>query len=483
MSKKIVNQFLFDRGQDNTDTSFQGIAKSSNLVVDKYDKAHTTVLKQMPEIVAHISVDDLFLWHLFERDSTKYAVAQDGEYSCIIEFTVSKYRKLATNSNVNMSTVRPQEIRSCQVGKYQYVLYPAKTGSLLYAYDFDNDAWIEIGVPGNNTTKQMAYATSICYWIGHVFLNDLNCDHVYYSRTNPQALTGDDFYKQFSDASGTTQYRSLGYLEGVNMWTGIIGNKLWSVSSSYIQQWTVSDSSLVPIYANADNIVVMDTRSVNETRNGIALFSIDHSGNPHLYLHNGKLEAIENDEVARRLRVRQVKNRTFDVSEVMSFGWFRDHEFIVFKDTPYPDIYAYDTATKLWTCPPLQYYYLMAQTLGDSVILESERKKLYKFTNGTAQWTRAGAIWLEDHSDFYCDRLALKFDATSDCTVTVKWRMRRENEELGDGDWVMETWTIQAGSVDLQVPNCGYGDILELEITTTARLYDCRAYISGGGRF
>lgn len=479
MSKRqIINQFMFEQGQD---AYKYGIGSSEHLIVDKHDtgnankygkKPVSASIRQMPQLVSWSVPLPTNILYLFKRDDTIYALAKNPNSEsqmAIIEYdSDGGYAIVATIDDVLKYHRIAHSFCSCECGNYEFILMRVVDGSLLLAFDVANNTLVEITLPKSGGIK----ATSICYWSGHLFLNDENNNKIWYSSI---VLTASDITQIFADAS----YRSMGYKDGDSLWVGVLNGALWSVSSSYVQKWTDSDSTLVPIYANTSAITEMHTFAALPYVGGILLASSDINGIKHLFTFDGNsLTPIETEELATMLYAGSIPSKALSVS-------FEQHPLLVvqFKTE---GTYVYDIANGLWVKD--SYWSDAIQVIQD-VGLESDsstRISKVQTPNPGKIWSRLGSIWLDGNVDFYCDRIALKVRATKTAALTrviVKYRMRSLEGETPD--FITESFTLTEGNNEIQCMNCGYGNILDLRVIGTGaiELYDVRAEITGGGRW
>ena len=481
MKRQVVNQFLFDKGQD---AYKYGIDSSVNLLVDTHvdlagynAKNVRKSIRSMPSLRSVGVPLPSDILYLFQRDGTLFGVTvgtSDPATVDIVRWDDTLGYEVVCNIPVDTRTgIEKDKTTSCQCGKYEVILFPDAGGSRIYAFDTQYGTATEVFAPAE--TKKVAYATSICYWAGHLFLNDLNNSYMWYSSI---VLTASDISQVFT---ADNSYRSMGYKDGTCLWVGILDNALWSISTSYIQKWTVSDSTLVPVYADTANMLDIRTSSVYPYKDSIALAARDSRDRKHLYTFDGKeTKATETEEVLSMLTLA-------DPVHMASFTE-KEHVVLVFQWTSF-GTYALDELTGLW-CKPLDWD-TATQVLGKYGLDSTDSTRLYMLQDTSYDWTRTGAIWVEDNKPFYCDRIGLRLYVPVESTVEVSYRMRQENEQLDD--YCVETFTLGRSRVkpdepdtyDIQVPTVGYGTILELRVvaTSTVELYDARAEITTGGRW
>lgn len=474
--RQVINQFLFEEGQD---AYKYGIGASSHLLVDKHEgiakygkKPVTASIRQMPQLVSWSLPFPTNLLYLFKRDDTVYALAENPnneKQMSIIEFdSDGGYAVKASIDDTQRDHLIAFNFCSCQCGDYEFILMRVLDGSQLLAYNVSNNTLVEITLPKSGAIK----ATSICYWAGHLFLNDENNDKVWYSSI---VLTASDITQIFSDSA----YRQMGYKDGNSLWVGVLNGSLWSISSSYIQKWTDSDSTLVPIYADTSAITEMHTFKALPYVGGVLLSSSDMHGIKHLYQFEGKeLVAIETEELENKLNQNKYPNAVMLAS-------FETHPLLIvqFSDSTY----AYDASNGLWVTDA--YWGVAIQVIQDVGLELGSRTRVSKVQtpNPGQGWSRIGSIWLDGNVDFYCDRIALKVRATNTAAqpkFTVRYRMR-SLENGTEPDWITESFTLPIGNSEVQCMNCGYGNILDLHVVGTGaiELYDVRAEITGGGRW
>lgn len=476
MSKRqIVNQFMFEEGQD---AYKYGICASEHLLVDKhqeiakYGKKPVSVsIRQMPQLVSWSLPLSTNILYLFKRDDTVYALAEnpnyDGQLAIIQYDSDGGYAVVAKVDDEQRYHTIAHSFCSCECGQYQFILMRILDGSLLLAFDATSNTLVEITLPKSGAIQ----ATSICYWAGHLFLNDEKNDKIWYSSI---VLTASDVSQIFSDEA----YRSMGYKDGNSLWVGVLNGALWSVSSSYVQKWTDSDSTLVPIYADTASFTEMHTFAVLPYIGGILLASSDINGIKHLFTFDGKaLTPIETEELANLLNAGSIPSKAISVS-------FEQHPLIVVRFNE--GTYVYDLSNGLWAKD--SYWDNAIQVIQDVGIESGSETRVSKVQvpNPGKQWSRLGSIWLDGNADFYCDRIALKVRASKSAaspTLTVKYRMR--SLEGATPEFITETFTLGYGNTDLQCMNCGYGNILDLKVIATGaiELYDVRAEITSGGRW
>lgn len=477
MSKRqILNQFLFEEGQD---AYKYGIGSSEHLLVDKhvgvakYGKKPVSVsIRQMPQLVSWSLPLPTNILHLFMRNDTVYALAEnpnsDGQMAIIEYDTDGGYAIVATIDDVQRYHKIAHSFCSCECGQYQFILMRIPDGSLMLAFDSSSNTLVEVTLPKSGAIK----ATSICYWAGHLFINDTNNDKIWYSSL---VLTATDITQIFSDGT----YRSMGYKDGNALWVGVLNGALWSVSSSYVQKWTDSDSTLVPIYADTASITEMHTFAVLPYIGGILLASSDINGIKHLFTFDGKsLTPIETEELASLLNASTFPNKVISVS-------FEQHPLLMVSFSNY-GTYAYDMSNGLWVKD--SYWDNAIQVIQDVGIETGSETRVSKIQmpNPGKSWSRLGSIWLDGNADFYCDRIALKFRTSVSAAspkVIVKYRMRSLEGEISE--FITESFTLGYGNTDVQCMNCGYGNILDLQVIGTGaiELYDVRAEITSGGRW
>lgn len=478
MSKRqLINQFMFEQGQD---VYKYGIGASEHLLVDKHDtgiankygnKPVSVSIRQMPQLVSWSLPLPTDILHLFKRDDTIYALAENPNASsqmAIIQYdSDGGYEIAATIDDTLRYHLIAHSFCSCECGQYQFILMRVLEGSLLLAFDTSNRTLVEITLPSSGAIQ----ATSICYWAGHLFLNDEKNDKIWYSSI---VLTTSDITQIFADSS----YRSMGYKDGNSLWVGVLNGSIWSVSSSYLQKWTDSDSTLVPIYANTDAIMEMHTFAVLPYIGGILLASSDINGIKHLFTFDGNsLTPIETEELASMLNAGSIPSKVIPVS-------FEQHPILIVQFAN--GTYAYDLSNGLWVKD--SYWSNAIQVIQD-VGLESgsaARVSKIQVPNPGLKWSRLGSIWLNGNVDFYCDRIALKVRATKTAAsprVIVKYRMRSLEGETPE--FITESFILANGNNEIQCMNCGYGNILDLNVIGTGaiELYDARAEITEGGRW
>lgn len=474
--RQVINQFLFEEGQD---AYKYGIGASSHLLVDKHEgiakygkKPVTTSIRQMPQLVSWTLPYPTNLLYLFKRDDTVYALAENPNYNgemSIIEFdSDGGYAVKASIEDTQRFHLIAFNFCSCQCGDYEFILMRVLDGTVLLAYNVSDNTLVEITLPKNGIIK----ATSICYWAGHLFINDETSDKVWYSSI---VLTASDITQIFSDSA----YRQMGYKDGNSLWVGVLNGSLWSISSSYIQKWTDSDSTLVPIYADTSAITEMHTFKALPYVGGVLLSSSDMHGIKHLYQFEGKeLVAIETEELGNKLNQNQYPNAAMLAS-------FETHPLLIVQFAD--GTYVYDTSNGLWVMD--NYWSTAIQVIQDVGLETNSQSRVSKvqIANPGKVWYRIGSIWLDGNVDFYCDRIALKVRATKTAASTdliVKYRMRSLETET-EPDWIYESFTLPFGNSEIQCMNCGYGNILDLQVIGTGaiELYDVRAEITGGGRW
>ncbi len=479
MKRQVVNQFLFDKGQD---AYKYGIDSSVGLLVDTHvnlagynGKNVEKSIRSMPSLhaVGDPVSDQLYL---FQRDNELYSVVvgiSDPTTVDIVHWDDTLGYEIVCNVPVNTGVgILKDKITSCQCGKYEMILFPDAGGSRIYAIDTVYGTATEIFAPAE--TKKVAYATSICYWAGHLFLNDLNNSYVWYSSI---VLTASDISNVFQDNS----YRSMGYKDGTSLWVGILDNSLWSISTAYIQKWTVSDSTLVPIYADTANMLDIRTSSVYPYKDSIALAARDSKDRKHLYTFSGKeTKEIETEEVLEMLTLS-------DPVHMTSFT-VKEHVLLSFKWTSF-GTYMFDELSGLWCIPTG--WDNVTQVTGVYGLVSDSPTRLHMLQDSTTQWSRTGAIWVEDNKPFYCDRIGLRLYVPVESRVEVAYRQRLENETMDD--YCIETFELGKSKVkpdepdtyDIQIPTVGYGTLLELRVTADSmvELYDIRAEITTGGRW
>lgn len=477
MSKRqILNQFLFEEGQD---AYKYGIGSSEHLLVDKHQgvakygkKPVCASIKQMPQLVSWSLPLSTNILYLFMRNDTVYALAENPNENAqiaIIQYdSDGGYAVAAACDDEQRYHLIAHSFCSCECGQYQFIMMRVLDGSLLLAFDSENNTLTEITLPKSGAIK----ATSICYWAGHLFINDTNNDKIWYSSL---VLTATDISQIFT----SNTYRSMGYKDGNALWVGVLNGALWSVSSSYVQKWTDSDSTLVPIYADTASITEMHTFAVLPFMGGILLASSDINGIKHLFIFDGKsLTPIETEELASLLNAGTFPNKVVSVS-------FEHHPLLMVQFSNY-GTYAYDMSNCLWVKD--SYWDNAIQVIQNVGIEAGSETRVSKIQipNPGKNWSRLGSIWLDGNADFYCDRIALKVRASwkaASSTLTVKYRMRSLEGETPD--FITETFTLGNGNTELQCMNCGYGNILDLKVIATGgiELYDVRAEITSGGRW
>lgn len=474
--RQVINQFLFEEGQD---AYKYGIGASSHLLVDKHEgiakygkKPVTASIRQMPQLVSWSLPYPTNLLYLFKRDDTVYALAENPnneKQMSIIEFdSDGGYAVKASVDDTQRYHLIAFNFCSCQCGDYEFILMRILDGSILLAYNVSNNTLVEITLPKSGAIK----ATSICYWAGHLFLNDENNDKVWYSSI---VLTASDITQIFSDSA----YRQMGYKDGNSLWVGVLNGSLWSISSSYIQKWTDSDSTLVPIYADTSAITEMHTFKALPYVGGVLLSSSDMHGIKHLYQFEGKeLVAIETEELENKLNQNKYPTAVMLAS-------FETHPLLIVQF--FDSTYVYDASNGLWVIDA--YWGIAIQVIQDVGLELGSRRRVSKVQtpNPGQGWSRIGSIWLDGNADFYCDRIALKVRATNTAAqpkFTVRYRMR-SLENGTEPDWITESFTLPLGNSEVQCMNCGYGNILDLHAVGTGaiELYDVRAEITGGGRW
>lgn len=477
MSKRqLINQFMFEQGQD---AYKYGISASEHLLVDKHqgiakygEKPVSVSIRQMPQLVSWSLPLSTSILHLFKRDDTVYALAENpnsnGQMAIIKYDSDGGYEIAATIDDVQRYHLIAHSFCSCECGQYQFILMRVLDGSLLLAFDVTSNSLVEITLPKSGAIQ----ATSICYWGGHLFLNDEKNDKIWYSSI---VLTASDITQIFADAS----YRSMAYKDGNSLWVGVLNGSLWSVSSSYVQKWTDSDSTLVPIYADTASITEMHTFAALPYVGGILLASSDINGIKHLFTFDGKsLTPIETEELANILNAGSIPGKVISVS-------FEQHPLLIVQFSNY-GTYAYDLSNGLWVKD--SYWSNAIQVIQDVGIESGSETRVSKVQtpNPGKQWSRLGSIWLDGNGDFYCDRIALKVRATwtaANPTLIVKYRMKTLEGETPE--FITESFTLGYGNTDIQCMNCGYGNILDLKVIGTGaiELYDVRAEITTGGRW
>lgn len=475
--RQLINQFMFEEGQD---AYKYGIGSSEHLIVDKHQgiakygkKPASVSIRQMPQLVSWSLPLSTNILYLFKRDDTVYALAEnpnaEGQMAIIEYDSDGGYAVVATIDDVLRYHSIAHSFCSCECGQYQFILMRILDGSLLLAFDTTNKTLVEITMPKSGAIK----ATSICYWAGHLFLNDENNDKIWYSSI---VLTASDITQIFKDGT----YRSMAYKDGNSLWVGVMNGSIWSVSSSYIQKWTDSDSTLVPIYADTASITEMHTFAVLPYIGGILLASSDINGIKHLFTFDGKtLTPIETEELADLLNAGIIPGKAISVS-------FEQHPILIVQFPNY-GAYAYDLSNGLWVKD--SYWSNAIQVIQDVGLESGSETRVSKVqapNNPGKQWSRLGSIWLDGNADFYCDRIALKVRATwtaASPTFTVKYRMRSLEGETPE--FITESFTLGYGNTDIQCMNCGYGNILDLKVIGTGaiELYDVRAEITSGGRW
>lgn len=470
--RQLINQFMFEQGQD---AYKYGIGASEHLLVDRHEgiakygkKPVTATIRQMPQLVSWSLPLSVNILYLFKRDDTIYALAENPNYEgemAIIQYdSDGGYAIVATIEDTMRYHKTAHSFCSCQCGNYEFILMRVLDGSLLLAFDVSANTLVEITLPKSGIIK----ATSICYWAGHLFLNDESSNKIWYSSI---VLTASDIKQVFSDSG----YRSMGYKDGDSLYVGVLNSSIWSISSTYIQKWTDADNTLVPIYADASAITEITSYKVLPYIGGVLLAASDINGTKHLYTFDGKaLTPIETEEIAELLYADSYPNRALLAS-------FEQHALLIVQFDSVT--FAYDLTNDLWVKDSYWSNAIQViQDIGLEYNSESRVSKVQKPNPGKG-WSRLGSIWLDGNTDFYCDRIALKVNATKSAKVIVKYRMRSLEGETPD--FITETFVLNTGNSEICCMNCGYGNILDLKVEGTGaiELYDVRAEITEGGRW